>query len=147
MFFQGTDLATVENNTVAENSASGEGSGIYFSGTTMTISRTIVSFNIGNSGLFCSGGGPTIRCCVVSRNQGGDLICGGISEDNSDADPKFCGPAASGNFFVQPDSPAAPAQSLCGELIGALPADCSATPVRSATWGEIKSKFQLSKRP
>jgi parallel beta-helix repeat protein len=142
MHFNASDNTAAERNTIAENSSSDQGSGVYFSATTMTLYRTIVSFNAGNSGLYCSGGGPTIRCCVVSRNQGGDLICGGISESNSDADPEFCGTPLSRNYLLQSDSPAAPDQSLCNELIGALPVGCSTSPVSSSTWGRVKSQYR-----
>ena len=61
---------------------------------------------------------------------------------NFSADPMFCG---ADDLRIQSDSPCAPGNSpvagcnTFNELIGALPADCSVTPVRATTWGQLKA--------
>ena len=60
------------------------------------------------------------------------------------ADPSFCelAPDESGVFTVQSDSPCAPANSPCGELIGRDPVGCGTEPVEPVTWGGVKSIYR-----
>ena len=66
---------------------------------------------------------------------------------NFTINPQFCGAPGSGNYFLQSDSPCAPGNTPpplledCG-LVGALPVGCGMTPVRSATWGELRSLYR-----
>jgi hypothetical protein len=65
---------------------------------------------------------------------------------NFQDDPQFCGTPENGNLFLQSDSPCAPGNTPipipdCG-LVGALQVGCGDTPVRSATWGAMKSLFR-----
>ncbi|HEX5131162.1 MAG TPA: right-handed parallel beta-helix repeat-containing protein [Candidatus Krumholzibacteria bacterium] len=61
---------------------------------------------------------------------------------NFSSDPSFC---SATDYRVMPSSPCAPGQSPLGTncgLIGALPADCSTTPVESRTWGGVKAIYR-----
>jgi hypothetical protein len=140
-FFRAINTATMENNTVAENTAP-SGSGIRLFDSDLTIAKTIIAFNDDGAGLFCDlSSSPTVDCCIVSGNAGGDDICG-TSTNNSTDDPQFCGMPDTGDYRVQSDSPALPAVSLCGELIGAEPDPCGTDAVEPATWGRIKNAYR-----
>ncbi len=112
----------------------------------ITLSNTIVAFNLGGEGVRCeAGASATLTCCDVFGNSGGDWVgCldgqlgigGNICED-----PLFCGPG-SGDFTLHADSPCAPEHNPeCG-LIGAWPVGCEETPVERTTWGGIKALFR-----
>jgi hypothetical protein len=87
-------------------------------------------------------GSLLIECnCMLDTSDSGDFESG-----NTDLDPQFCGTVESGNLFVQSDSPCAsgnapPPLTLCG-LLGALPVGCGDTPIRSASWGELKRLYR-----
>jgi hypothetical protein len=133
---------TVENNTVAENSATSGGSGVYLTATNMAFRKGIIAFNTGSAGITCeNSGSDAIDCSVVFGNPAGNTICTNGDTDNVMADPQFCGLPGSNYYYLQSDSPAAPAQSACSELIGALPASC-VTPTQKTTWGKIKSSYR-----
>jgi hypothetical protein len=70
---------------------------------------------------------PTLSCCNIYGNSGGDWISYIASQADSNgnfsADPLFCD-TTSGDFHLQSNSPCAPANNSCGELIGALPVAC-----------------------
>jgi hypothetical protein len=85
---------------------------------------------------------PLIHCnCLL------DVTDAGLQESiNFQDDPQFCGSLDSGNVYLQSDSPCAPGNTPipipdCG-LVGALPVGCGETPVRSATWGELKRLYR-----
>jgi predicted outer membrane repeat protein len=60
---------------------------------------------------------------------------------NFSADPQFCGEAGSGNYYLQSDSPCAPANNSCGELIGALPVGCEVVATQETSISAIKSLY------
>lgn len=135
---------TTELNTVVENSANTEGSGIVFAATNMAFRQGIVAFNTGSAGggIFCSTSSTEeVDCCVVFGNSGSDAICASGGSNNVMADPQFCGELGSNYYWLQSDSPAAPAQSACNELIGALPVGCTTTPTEETSWGQIKKRY------
>jgi hypothetical protein len=47
-----------------------------------------------------------------------------------------------GNFYLSETSPAAPANNVCGALIGAYQVACGPVPVEETTWGRIKSIYK-----
>ena len=79
--------------------------------------------SIGNDFLNLSDAGS---CCI---------------DANFSQDPEFCG-ALGWNFFLQSDSPCAPANPPFETyLIGALPVGCGTVDVEAKTWGEIKAIY------
>lgn len=96
----------------------------------ITITHSIMAFSPDGCGVWCTGSGapPTISCCDVYGNAGGDALCG-TGTGNFSLDPQLCDPAA-GNFHVEDASPCAPGNhpegpGACdGLLIGARRAGC-----------------------
>lgn len=104
--------------TLYANSAQ-QGSGIYADhGELLTIENSIIAF--GASGAAIRWGTPTIRCCNLYANEGGDWIYpledllgvdGNVSED-----PLFCN-ADEGNFTLHSDSGCAEENNAaCGQI-------------------------------
>ncbi len=123
--------AFIENCTITNNFASedADGAGIYcMHGDSVSVRKTIVAFNSASEGIFTVNGDIDAACCDVYGNDGGNY--GGATSDltgvrdNISVDPDFCG-YAGGIFDV---SPCAPANSPCGELVGAMGVTCSEAP-------------------
>lgn len=123
------------------------GGGMYVDCENFTLTRTIVAYSLGGGGVWY-GYEPyravSIACCDVFENTGGNYG-GQIGDqtginDNISEDPLFCD-APAGDMSIDADSPCAPANSLCGQLIGAQGVDCG-TPVEKTSWGSIKAKFE-----
>jgi hypothetical protein len=140
--------------TLAENSASFMGSGIYSEGDTdapIAIANTIVAFGQYGGRAVVESGYPgyiTLTCCDLYGNGGGDWA-GSIANQagksgNFSADPLFCGLNAD-NYTLKQCSPCAPGNNPqvydCG-LIGALPVGCIGTSITPTTWGHIKAMFR-----
>ncbi|MCK4512497.1 right-handed parallel beta-helix repeat-containing protein [bacterium] len=132
--------------TLMGNMAMGGGGGILFGGTaTGDIANTIVAYSSGGGiKVLEPGRAVTVTCCDVFENMGGNYL-GGISDqtginDNISEDALFCN-APSGDLTLYNTSPCAPANSPCGQLIGAEDVDCF-TAVESSSWGKIKSSFE-----
>ena len=112
-----------------------------------TLTRTIVAYSLGGGGVwyvYQPYRAVSISCCDVFENTGGNYshIIGdqtGINNNISE-DPLFCD-APAGDMTIDADSPCAPANSPCGQLIGARGVDCG-TPVERTSWGSIKAKFE-----
>jgi predicted outer membrane repeat protein len=123
----GDGPARIEYNTVTENSAD-VGGGIYVAGGSPIIQNTILSFSGKGTGIECADGvTPSIFCCDVFGNAGGDSYSGADADFNISVDPQFCGPAGTDNFnSIATTSPCLPQNSPCGDHIGAMiePADC-----------------------
>jgi len=111
-----------------------EGSAFYLLHSSPLIQQSVISHGAGGESFNSQNADPTLICCNVYGNAGGDWIdCiadqyglgGNISED-----PLFCN-AAEGDLRLQPDSPCAPfspPNAVC-ELIGAWPVGCSSCEV------------------
>jgi hypothetical protein len=122
----------------------------------VALENCIVSFGVGGAGVACqSGGVPSLSCCDVFGNPGGDWI--DCIEDqfgfggNTSADPFFCDPE-NGDFMLAADSPCGPGfNPECG-LIGASPVGCAPAsvpeppedepPAAAVTWGGLKALFR-----
>lgn len=124
-------LAVITNNTFDANVAQ-QGAAIHCSTfSDATIDANIFVANIGVPIETANFAQPWIGCCDLYGNVGGDgmpasAIDGG---GNFSADPQFCGSAGSGNYYITATSPAAPAHSPCGVLVGAFGVGCTATGV------------------
>ncbi len=135
--------------TLHRNSASRGGGLVALAGTRLSLERVLVASGSAGEGVACDGCTEiSLTCCNIFGNAGGDYDDPAISDQlgtsgNVAASPHFCYayPQRYEVWSVHEDSPCAPAQSACG-LIGAWGADCSDTPVRAASWGEIKAVFR-----
>jgi predicted outer membrane repeat protein len=133
----------IQNCTVSGNSAP-SGSGVWLTSST-TIQNSIIAFGeLGQAVVCFDNSTPTLVCCDVYGNQGGDwvgCIAGQLGVNgNISEDPLFCNRAA-GDLGLCSDSPCTPDHSGGCGLIGALPVGCGAcgsTPVEPVTWGQIK---------
>lgn len=131
--------ATIENCTLDANGAAGSFSlagnlGLetsLFVPSTIEVTHTILSHSPDGQGVYCAGTGsdPTVACCDIFGNAGGNAPCG-IGSDNFSLDPLLCDPAGD-NYHVGFLSPCAPGlhpngpQACGGLLIGARGPGCS----------------------
>jgi hypothetical protein len=112
----------------------------------MTLDRCLVAFNARGAAIR-DVYAPQITCCDIYGNVGGDWV-GEIAQflgidGNISADPLFCDPGA-WDYRLGLDSPCAPFSPPNPECdrIGAWPVGCGPTPIRSSTWGRIKTMFR-----
>ncbi|UCG53086.1 MAG: hypothetical protein JSW58_05900 [Candidatus Latescibacterota bacterium] len=120
---------TIINNTICGNGAP-TGGGIFLtgSGSHPTIDNTIIAFGIEGEGIVChSDASPTLTCCDIYGNAGGDALCGLDGGNNFAADPEFCGPSGNGDYWLWDTSPCAIENSPCNMFVGAWPVGCQAT--------------------
>jgi len=119
-------VATLRNCTIADNVGStsgGLGSGVYSYDSAIVVDKCIIAYNTLGAGIFCEDGdAPTVSCCDIYGNEGGDTPCGTDGGGNFTLEPLFCG---AGDYLLQAGSPCA--TGCDGALIGAKPADCGAT--------------------
>jgi hypothetical protein len=132
----------LSNNTIVGNN-SPVGAGIRFDpNATPVVRANIISFNVNGPGLSCEGGTlPSLSCNDVFGNMFGDALCGTDIGGNFSSDPLFCGE----EYFLDSLSPCSPRNNSCGILIGARPVGCGAVAVRTVTWGNIKSLYEMDK--
>jgi hypothetical protein len=106
----------------------GEGSAVYCSDASPSISRSIIAFGTEGEAVFCQGtSAPTLSCCDVYGNLLGDWT-GCIASQvglsgNFSSDPCFCDPNLD-DLSVCEASPCLPAANSCGELVGAFGSGC-----------------------
>ena len=139
----------IERCTLVGNIGVG-GSGIYVGGSsTLIAENSIIAFGYKGEAIACSpfGGAALLSCCDVFQNEYGDWIdC--ISGQNGvhgniGEDPLFCHNAnPSERYSLHSDSPCAPENSPGCDGIGALGVGCGSTPVRTSTWGRVKSLYR-----
>ena len=96
---------TITNNTIAVNTASDGGGICCSSSSSPMITNTIIAFN--SSGIYRTGGTPTLRYCCVYGNSGYNFS--GLTDPtgtngNLSADPQLAD-LANGNLHLQPISP------------------------------------------
>jgi len=109
----------------------------------VTIDGTIIAFS--QSGGALTGHPPTLSCCDLYGNVGGDWV--GVIADqygirgNISADPLFCDPLNE-NFHLQEGSPGGPDYNPDCGLIGAWPVGCGGTPSEATSWGALKALFR-----
>jgi len=116
----GSSLPVIANCTLAGNTAT-QGSGLYFfENAVATVENCIIALNHVGKGVFCSGGSsPTLTCCDLFGNQGGDDLCGVDGGGNISENPLFCD-YSSGDFALCDSSPCLPGNNGCSVLFGAL---------------------------
>jgi hypothetical protein len=149
--------SVIEGCTIAGNEALtgpqgyAQGGGVLVHSGNSTIRRTVVWGNCADA----EGDQIYARLSFVATL---DCICtdpAGLEGNWTDlgnnvfADPLFCGAlpcgpqSVGGMYTLHTDSPCLPAHSPCGQRIGALDWGCGPpTPVRSSSWGRIKSMYK-----
>lgn len=143
-FFSSPDIAGC---TISDNAAAHAGGGMYFlSASTPTVRNTIIAFSTEGEAVYCTDANsvPTLNCCNVFGNEGGDwdeCIAGQLGSDGNIAeDPAFCD-RESDWYSLRDDSPCAPGPEC--DLIGAWPIDCiDRIPVAETSWGSIKAGYR-----
>ncbi len=124
------DSITVDNCTIAYNTAGVAGGGLSAAGSYTTITNTIIAFN-NEDGIWQGSIAPVIMCCDVfgntARNYYGHQPDQTGINDNISEDPLFC-VQPSYDTFIYTASPCAAANSPCGELIGRSGAACTSLP-------------------
>jgi hypothetical protein len=113
----------VESSTFYANTSPGSGTILLLSSPGTTVNRSILSGDTGGYGLKYSAPIGGRSCNVFWDNALGAIAGDVLRPDEVVANPLFCDAAAS-DFTISSDSPAAPAHSPCGLLVGALPTAC-----------------------
>ena len=124
--------AVFSNCSIVANEASpysnGECDGLYCFRSSPIVENSIIAFHPRREAVFCEiSGSPQISCTNIYGNEGGNWV-GCIDSlallyGNMEADPLFCD-TADHNFRLLDDSPCAPLNNSCNELIGAYPVGC-----------------------
>lgn len=116
-----------ENCTIVRNKECSPGA-IRMANSTPIFRNCIIAHNFGAPAFFFSGSfnQPTIECCVIYGNEGGDWV-GAIanwidSSGNISVDPRLCDPETY-DLHLRADSPCRPDAGSC-DLIGALNVGC-----------------------
>jgi predicted outer membrane repeat protein len=126
VYCDGSSSPTFTNCTFYGNSAPVGGCFALLSGSSPTLENCIISF--GYQGEAMLGGSPSLACCDIYGNAGGDWV-GYISSQlgingNFSANPLFCD-TAHGMFNLSEASPCLPENNSCEVLIGALGDGCT----------------------
>lgn len=109
--------------------------------------NTIIAGSLSGDAISCSlgDGAPTLTCCDVYGNAGGDWVdcIAGMetSNDNMSGDPLFCD-AVSGDFRLQDSSACLEANCPCGQvgLVGL--GSCLTQAVDASSWGRVKQRYR-----
>jgi predicted outer membrane repeat protein len=126
IYCEDSSPADLTRCTLYSNSAV-EGGGLYCrTSSPPSLTQCVVAF--GQGGAWCewdTSSLPTVNCCDIYANAGGDSLFDAGGSDNFSEDPGFCD-AGSGDFTLCDASPCLPANNGCGVQIGALGAgECS----------------------
>jgi predicted outer membrane repeat protein len=137
------------DNCTFYHNAAYEGGAIHCAGSSPSIDNTIIASSPSGEAVFGgSKSNPSLSCCDVYGNSGGDWV--GCIEDqlgvngNISDDPEFCNPP-DGNYGVGPGSPCLAANNACGVLIGAWAESCTeaeAVRLQPVTWTAVKSRYR-----
>jgi hypothetical protein len=134
---QFTPSPTLTHCTIVENAcgASRTGGGLVVRfGADPVIDKCIVAFSTQGAAFYSLSGAPTISCCDVYGNAGGDALIGTDAGGNFALDPLFLGETGY-EYCLAWDSPCAPgnhpegAAACAGEAIGYRRTDCGPTAV------------------
>jgi predicted outer membrane repeat protein len=143
---------TVTNCTFSGNEAVVAGGAIFCYEASPVINRTILAFSVQGEGLYCydAQSSPTLTCCDVLGNAGGDWVGCIASQYGTDGniseDPLFCN-TAGGDFSLEDCSPCLPGNHPdgydCGGVIGAYGSGCGCgSAAEPTTWGAIKRMYR-----
>ncbi|MBN1826990.1 MAG: right-handed parallel beta-helix repeat-containing protein [Candidatus Eisenbacteria bacterium] len=140
---------SIRSCTFTENEATSSGAGIFSYSSEPVLTNVILAFNDGGAAVYCSGtGGPTLDCCDVYGNEGGDYV-GCLSgmegtDGNFSGDPYFCGVKKGADpFLIDAASSCAPDQNpYCG-LVGARPVGCASQTAVDGPAEEPPAAFRL----
>jgi predicted outer membrane repeat protein len=130
----------IQGNTFYHNASPGHATVVLHFSNSTSVSRCIFAgetVGFGLEFLNCSG---SHACNIYWDNAAGSIYPPGLADDEIIADPLFCEPGQE-NFMIYDVSPAAPAHSPCGMLVGAYPVGCTGTAARDATWTAVKSLY------
>lgn len=139
--FAANSPTTIENCTMVGNSAktslinSGEGGGVYVSGSSLTILNSIIAFSFDGEAIYEDQAGEsgnsaavTIACSDLYDNFDGDWVGGASGMENMNGnfstDPMFCN-IFSADFHLLPGSPCEPDYNECRLLIGSQGVGCA----------------------
>jgi predicted outer membrane repeat protein len=134
--------AEITNSTFHGNSAP-TGGGIWCDDS-FELRNCIIAFCPSGAAVHCAGSTPTVWCCDVYGNAGGDWVdC--LAEldqvnDNFSEDPIFCD-APAGDFTVDVASPCTSNNTPACGGVGAWDIGCD-TPVRTESWGAMKAMYR-----
>lgn len=147
---------TFTNCTFYDNSSS-RGGAVYCSGyggpAIPVFTNCIIAYNLKSDAFDVHEGQPLLYCSDIFGNPLGDwtdeIANQAAISGNFSLDPLFCD-TASGNFEIDANSPCAPDNNDCGELIGLLPVGCGAVNVFARLFVEpnpLCSYFETSVEP
>ena len=142
VWLQGGVLSTC---TIVENSATEGGGGVHCEAGSGSIYRSIIAFTEGGYGVGATtGNAPTLICCDVFGNAGGnyDAVVGDQtgSNDNFSADPEFCD-IDFADYQLFDTSPCLATNSPCEQLVGWFDQGCD-SPVEEMSWGRVKGLWR-----
>jgi hypothetical protein len=99
----------------------------------------------GSEGAAFVGLPPTMRCCNVFHNAGGDWVgtLAGLEgvNGNFSAWPLFCDPG-NDDLHLSEGSICLPDNNSCGALIGALGVGCGPVSIEPMSWARIKERYR-----
>jgi len=132
--------------TLHVNGAGGYAGGIAVRQSVFVLARTIISHGTSGEAVYRFGPlAPTIRCCDLYGNAGGDWLgtvaCYGGIAGNFSEDPVFCD-RENGDFHLAENSPCLPENNSCGVLIGALDQGCGPVALTPQTWARVKARYK-----
>jgi hypothetical protein len=122
-------IVVIDNCTFVHNQGTRGSVSYQYALENITFTRCILSFNLG-APIWCESSGTRLFCSDIFGNVGGDwssCVADQQNENNNfSLDPLFCD-SASGTFKILATSPCAPANNVCGRLIGASDIGCAFT--------------------
>jgi parallel beta-helix repeat protein len=125
-YFDNRFPATIAECTIVGN----QSVGVHVHYARLTLQRCIVAFN-GGQAVTCRGITPVaLDCSNVFGNGSNSLLCTGSVTGLTTRDPLFCATAGENAYHLFANSPCAPQNSPCGQLIGAYPVVCDSAAVQ-----------------
>ncbi len=131
--------------TIVDNATAQDGGNVYCSAGTGTLTNCIIAFSESGEGVYATEGYlPTMSCCDVYGNAGGDY--GGSLTDQTGLDgnisenPQLCGLDIA-DYRLFDTSPCLPGGNDCSVQLGAYGQGCD-SPVQKMSWGRVKSMWR-----
>ncbi len=117
----------VVGNTITANSSDEHGSVLIQLSSAASVVRNIIHGDTQGAGLVYLYESGAHSCNVLAGNADGSIVGDDLDDSDVEADPVFCD-AANGDYTISIQSPAAPDQSACGQLVGAFATNCDISP-------------------